>query len=140
MTRFPTSTCLKFKQQYPEHNTFLMDDRLTGLHLANEGPKLGHKEKYFSPLTRRRRMHLWRWLMCEDPTLPSGGALCTTNDHLLKRAGEFFWGEERYMLDVAARQGEWASNWGTRTRRGNQTLSRRVKPRLFLSLVTKCVL
>jgi len=86
VTWFPTSTCLKIKQQYPEGNTFLTDGLLTGLHLANEGPKLGHKEQYFSPLTRRR-MHLWRWLMCEDPTLPSGGALRTTNDHLLKRAG-----------------------------------------------------
>lgn len=99
VTCFPTSTCLKFKQQYPERNTFLTDDRLTGLHLANEGPKLGHKELYFSPLTRRR-MHLWRRLMCEDPTLPSGGALCTKNDHLLKRSGEFF-GER--MVHVSRR-------------------------------------
>lgn len=75
---------------------------------------------------RRPNSAIWRRLMYDE--WPSS-----------KKSRRILWGKERYMLAVAARQGAWASNQGTRTRGANQTLSRRVKPRLFLSLVTKCV-
>jgi hypothetical protein len=55
-----------------------MDDSLTGLYLANEDPKLGHNEQYFSPLTGKEGAFMtmtdaqslnsatWWCLMCDE--------------------------------------------------------------------------